>query len=136
MPYKSGSLKGELTVPELRRLVRQHNELMSLKIPPRTDRDGILALIQKNGYDVDHAGQKLVPRVKMKRKPVVKLPPAKPRAKRKPKAAKPKGDVQKEIDKRLKQMIKLGLRGPQGQKGTGPGGRWTVEDEKKLLGAN
>ena len=38
MPYKTGSLKGELTVPELRRLVRQHNELMSLKIPP----DGIV----------------------------------------------------------------------------------------------
>ncbi len=79
MPYKSGKLKGEMTSAELRRLVRSHNKLMSITIPPKTDRDGIIALILKNGYDVDHKGQKLVPRVKMKRKPVVPLPPPPPK---------------------------------------------------------
>jgi len=133
MPYKSGKLKGELTVAELRRLVRQHNELMSLKIPPKTDRDGIIALIKKGGYDIDHQNQKLVPRVKMKRKPVVRLPPPKQRAKAKPKPKPKTDDLQRKIDAKTRQLIKMGLRGPQGQKGTGPQGRWTLEDERKLL---
>ncbi len=90
MPYKSGKLKGELTSAELRRLVRSHNKLMSITIPTKTDRDGIIALIKKNGYEVDHKGQKLVPKVKMKRKPVVPLPPPPPK-----KTAKEKADAKK-----------------------------------------
>jgi len=75
MPLKNG----ELTATELRRLIKKHNELMSIKIPPKTNRDGLIKLITDNGYKINHSGQKLEPSVKMKRKPVVKLPPAPPK---------------------------------------------------------
>jgi len=72
MPLKNG----ELNASELRRLIKKHNQLMSIKIPPKTNRDGLIKLIESNGYKINHAGQKLEPSVQMKRKPVVKLPPA------------------------------------------------------------
>jgi len=79
MPYKSGNLKGQLTAPELRRMIKEHNKLMSIKVPPKTDRDGLIKLINDNGYKVDHENKKLVPSVKMKRKPTVKLPAEPPK---------------------------------------------------------
>ena len=134
MPYKAGKLKGELTVPELRRLVEKHNELLTLKIPAGTDRDGILALIKKNGYDVDHAKQKLIPRVKMKRKPVVPLPAVKPRAPARKPRAKPRAgqpiETQTENDP---EFVRMGFMGPMGQIGTGGGGTWTIDDEAGML---
>lgn len=72
MPLKNG----ELNASELRRLIKKHNQLMSIKIPPKTNRDGLIKLIESNGYKINHTGQKLEPSVKMKRKPIVKLPPA------------------------------------------------------------
>lgn len=72
MPLKNG----ELNASELRRLIKKHNQLMSIKIPPKTTRDGLIKLITSNGYKINHAGQKLEPSVQMKRKPIVKLPPA------------------------------------------------------------
>ena len=52
MPYKSGKLKGQLTAAEIRKLIRAHNKLVSIKIPPKTDRDGLIALVQKHGYKI------------------------------------------------------------------------------------
>jgi len=75
MPFKSGELKGKLTGAELRRLIKAHNKLVSINIPPKTDRDGLIKLIQDNGYTINHEKQKLIPKVQMKRKPTVKLPP-------------------------------------------------------------
>ena len=49
---------------------------MSIKIPPKTNRDGLIKLIESNGYKINHSAQKLEPSVQMKRKPIVKLPPA------------------------------------------------------------
>lgn len=72
MPLKNG----ELNATELRRMIKKHNELMSIKIPKGTNRAGLLKLITDNGYNVNHTAQKLEPAVKMKRKPTVKLPPA------------------------------------------------------------
>ena len=91
MPYKSGKLKGELTAPELRRMIKEHNKLMSIKIPPKTDRDGLIKLINDNGYKVNHEAQKLIPSVQMKRKPTIKLPPAPT-----PKTAEEKADAKKQ----------------------------------------
>ena len=71
--------EGELKAPEIRRLIKKHNELMSIKIPKGTDRDGLLKLVKDNGFKVDHKAKKLVPLVKMKRKPTVKLPPPPPK---------------------------------------------------------
>ena len=72
MPLKNG----QLNATELRRMIKKHNELMSIKIPKGTNRAGLLKLITDNGYNVNHTAQKLEPAVKMKRKPTVKLPPA------------------------------------------------------------
>ena len=75
MPILKGELKGQLTAAELRRLIKEHNKLVSIKIPPKTDRDGLIKLIEDGGYKVDHEKQMLVPvkRVRLKK---VKLPPA------------------------------------------------------------
>lgn len=106
MPYKTGKLKGELTAPELRRLIKEHNKLMSIKIPPKTDRDGLLKLIEDNKYKVNHEQQKLVPVVQMKRKPTIKLPPAPT-----PKTAEEKADAKKQKDKKkLEDNLKLKMK--------------------------
>ena len=60
MPYLRGKLKGELKVPEIRKLVKLHNELSKIKIPPKSSRDDIIALIEKKGYKVDHEAQAIV----------------------------------------------------------------------------
>lgn len=52
---------------------------MSIKIPPRTTRDQLIEIIKKNGYDIDHEKKKLIPRVKMKRKQTINLPPPPPK---------------------------------------------------------
>ena len=103
MPFKSGELKGKLTGAELRRLIKAHNKLLSINIPPKTDRDGLIKLIESNGYTVNHEGQKLVPKVQMKRKPTVKLPPPPtPKTAEEKKQAKDKKDakVKKKEDDR------------------------------------
>ena len=56
MPYTSGKLKGQLTA-EIRKLIRGHNKLVSIKIPPKTDRDGLIKLIEDHGYKLDHKKQ-------------------------------------------------------------------------------
>ena len=57
MPFTSGKLKGQLTAAEIRKLIRGHNKLVSIKIPPKTDRDGLIKLIEDNGYKLDHKKQ-------------------------------------------------------------------------------
>tara|TARA_R100000951_G_scaffold112128_1_gene111998 strand:- start:4360 stop:5031 length:672 start_codon:yes stop_codon:yes gene_type:complete len=106
MPYKTGKLKGELTAPELRRLIKEHNKLMSIKIPPKTDRDGLLKLIEDNKYKVNHEQQKLVPVVQMKRKPSVKLPP--PPAKKT--TEEKEEDEKKKNKKKLEDNLKLKMK--------------------------
>lgn len=94
MPFKSGELKGKLTGAELRRLIKAHNKLVSINIPPKTDRDGLIKLIEDNGYTINHEKQKLVPKVQMKRKPTVKLPPPpKPKTAEEKKQAKDKKEA-------------------------------------------
>ena len=68
MPYLKGKLKGELKVPEIRKLVRLHNELSKIKIPPKSSRDDIIELIEKNGYRVDHDSQALIPTTRPRKK--------------------------------------------------------------------
>lgn len=71
MPRKDGTLSAS----ELRRLIKQHNKLMSIQIPKGTNRDGLIKLITKNGYTINHSAQKLEPTKEKKKKPVVNLPP-------------------------------------------------------------
>tara|TARA_R110002020_G_scaffold75872_1_gene192795 strand:- start:1465 stop:1788 length:324 start_codon:yes stop_codon:yes gene_type:complete len=70
-----------LTSAELRRLIKKHNELVDMKVPKGASRDAIIKLIEKNGYEVDHENKKIIPKVAMKRKPKVPLPPVIPKKK-------------------------------------------------------
>jgi len=59
MPYKKGSLKGQLTTAEIRKLISAHNKLSKITIPPRSTRDTIMKIISKAGFRVNHGEQKL-----------------------------------------------------------------------------
>ena len=64
MTYKSGALKGQLTGVELRKLIRAHNILSKITIPKGTDRDGLIKLIEKHNYKINHTKQRIEPQVK------------------------------------------------------------------------
>ena len=55
MPMKNG----ELTSAEIRKLIKAHNILVSIKIPTGTNRDGLIKLIEKKGYSIDHKNKSL-----------------------------------------------------------------------------
>ena len=50
---------GELTSAEIRKLIKAHNILVSIKIPTGTNRDGLIKLIEKKGYSIDHKNKSL-----------------------------------------------------------------------------
>lgn len=60
MPYKTGKMKGLLTLAELKKLVVNHNKLSKISMPSAVKRDALIKLINKNGYRVDHTNNKLV----------------------------------------------------------------------------
>jgi len=100
MPYKSGKMKGELTTTEIRKLIRAHNVLVSIKIPKGSKREDIMAIVKKAGYMVDHEKQALIPKVQMKRKPKVDMKSAdkvlpKPKTKEEKAASKKSRDMKK-----------------------------------------
>ena len=106
MPYKSGTLKGQLTTAEIRKLVRAHNKLSKITIPPKSSRDQILEIISKAGFRVNHEKQLLeqlkkmdisVEKAKVVTKPVKKTEEQKQQAKEK-KEAKVKEQKQKESE--------------------------------------
>ncbi len=53
-----------LTAPELRKLVRAHNQLSKITIPRGSSAEDIVKLVEKNGYEVDHENKKLKAKVK------------------------------------------------------------------------
>ncbi len=65
--------KGELRTPEIRRLIRTHNKLMSIVLPPRASREQILKIINVYGYTIDHEKATLNPKTAMKRRPKVDM---------------------------------------------------------------
>jgi len=50
--------KGEMTVDEIRNLVRQHNKLTH--IDPGLSRAKLISAIERSGYKIDHANKKIV----------------------------------------------------------------------------
>ena len=105
MPYVRGKLKGELTAPELRRMIKLHNKMVGITIPTGSKRDDLIKIIESNGFKIDHAKQKLIPTSqKMIRKKNVPLPPP---AKRKAKTKKSEPSIDDEIDKLMKSSDKL-----------------------------
>lgn len=100
MPYKAGKMKGELTTPEIRKLIKAHNVLVSIKIPKGSKRDEIIKLVETKGYKVDHAKQALVrlpgkvrPKTIDMKKADTVLP--KPKTKEEKEAAKKERDMKK-----------------------------------------
>ena len=71
MPYKTGKMKGLLTLAELKKLVVNHNKLSKISMPSGVKRDALIKLINKNGYRVDHTMNKLVKGGGVLKKPVV-----------------------------------------------------------------
>jgi hypothetical protein len=102
MPYLKGELKGKLKTPEIRKLIKAHNILVSIKIPKGSTRDDIIALVEKNGYVIDHDKQALIPKVEMKRKPKVDMKKA-DKVLPKPKSAEEKAEAKKSRDKKKKE---------------------------------
>tara|TARA_R110000868_G_scaffold10631_2_gene51539 strand:+ start:520 stop:1806 length:1287 start_codon:yes stop_codon:yes gene_type:complete len=64
MAPKSKTPEGELTAPELRKLIRAHNILSKITIPKGSDREGLIKLIEGSGYKVNHAKKRLDAQVK------------------------------------------------------------------------
>jgi hypothetical protein len=86
MPYLRGKLKGELKSAEIRKIVRLHNEMSKIKIPPRLDRDGLIKFIESKGFKIDHANKKIVNKNEVKKDLTLKEAqekfPTKPRKKK------------------------------------------------------
>ena len=107
MVYKSGKLKGQLTTAELRKLVRGHNKLYTIKIPKGATQPQIIKLINDKGYNVNHEKGKLVlgfktlPKtIEMKDAPV----PKKKTEAEKMEMKKKKEQKEKELKKKEKDM--------------------------------
>jgi hypothetical protein len=64
MPPKKTTPAGELTAPELRKLIKAHNILSKITIPKGTDRQGLIKLIEGKNYKIDHENKAIKPQVK------------------------------------------------------------------------
>lgn len=53
-----------LSAPELRKLIRAHNELSKIKVPKGATAEDLVKLIEANGYKVNHEQKKLEQKVK------------------------------------------------------------------------
>ena len=63
----------ELTTPQIRKLIKAHNVLMSIKIPVGSSRQQILKILDDKGYMVNHIRKSIQRRYKNERKPNVTL---------------------------------------------------------------
>ena len=100
MPYKTGSLKGQLTTAEIRKLVRAHNKLSKITIPSKSSRDDILSIIDKAGFKVNHEAQTLQQMKSVKK--TITLEGAKEATKVVPKTAQQKQQAKDKKDKKQK----------------------------------
>lgn len=98
MPYKKGSLKGQLTTAEIRKLISAHNKLSKITIPPRSTRDDIMKIISKSGFRVNHEQQKLEQTRATKKD--VSLEKAKETTKRVPKTEQQKQQSKERMEKK------------------------------------
>lgn len=61
-----------LSVKELKTLIKAHNKLSQIKIPPKAKAEDLVKLIEDNGYKVDHEKKELKPVVKRGKKITMK----------------------------------------------------------------
>jgi len=86
-----------LSVKELKTLIKAHNKLSQIKIPPRATLEQLEKLVEDNGYKVDHEKKALKPGVKRGKQITLK----KAEEITKPK---PKTELQKQKEKELKEQ--------------------------------
>ena len=103
MPYKTGKLKGKVTTAEIRKLIRAHNVLVTIKIPPKTDRDGLIAIIKKNGYNIDEVKGEIRGKTRP-RKPNITLQQAKKITKPKEKSEQEKQQIKAKKEAKVKKI--------------------------------
>ena len=104
MRYTTGKMKGELKTPEIRKLIKAHNVLVSINIPKGAKREDIIALLTKKGYMINHEKGILRPvsKGKVRKLPVVgqatiKINLPKPKTAEEKKQAKVVRDKKKEV---------------------------------------
>ena len=108
MAPKSKTPEGELTAPELRKLIRAHNILSKIVIPKGTDRQGLIKLIEGKNYKVDH--DKKVIRPKQQRGKQITLKKAEELTKPKPvseEVKKKRAEKKKEQEEAKQKDIKI-----------------------------
>lgn len=105
MSSKSKVPSGELTAPELRKLIKAHNILSKIVIPKGTDREGLIKLIEGKNYVVDHKNKVIRP--KQQRGKQIKLSKAEELTKPKPKKEKTEQDKEKDKKSRMKSVVKF-----------------------------
>ena len=98
MPYKKGSLKGQLTTAEIRKLISAHNKLSKITIPPGSTRDEIMSIISKAGFRVNHEQQKLEQTTATKKD--ISLEQAKETTKRVPKTEQQKQQAKEKMEQK------------------------------------
>jgi len=111
MPDKTG----KLTITELRRMVRAHNILTRIKIPPKSTRDEIIKIIEGRGFKVDHKKQMISDSRKDRpRRPKITLKEATEMTKTKPlsEEEKKKRDEKKRKKKGEKAFLKKVIPAP------------------------
>lgn len=64
MPYKTGALKGKLTAAEIRKLIKAHNVLNTIKIPKGAKRDDLIKLVEGKGYSINHEKERISRKIK------------------------------------------------------------------------
>ena len=108
MPPKKTTPVGELTAPELRKLIKAHNILSKITIPKGTDRNGLIKLIEGKNYKIDHKNKVIKPQVK--RGPQITLKKAEELTKPKPvseEVKKARAEKKKEKEEEKKKEIKI-----------------------------
>lgn len=108
MAPKSKTPAGELTAPELRKLIRAHNILSKIVIPKGTDREGLIKLIEGKNYKVDHKDKVIRP--KQQRGKQITLKKAEELTKPKPVSEavkKQRAEKKKEKEEEKKKDIKI-----------------------------
>ena len=64
--------KKEMSLAELKKLVKQYDEFMGITIPKSIKKPEMVKLIEKQGYKIDHENKKLVATFKQKTKKMPK----------------------------------------------------------------
>ena len=64
-------MTSELSTAQIRKLVRAHNVLVTIKIPPKATREQILKLIDSRGYQVNHKSKNKIVKTELQKQKAI-----------------------------------------------------------------